>query len=93
MADSSFLYRVYALAVSGTDLYAGGQFSAPANSIAKWNGSNWAASGSGMDGYVSALAVSGQELYAGGFTFTIAGGNLVKSLSGARVPGQPWGRG
>ena len=44
----------YALAVSGTDLYAGGYFTTaggvPANCIAKWNGSAWSALGSGMSG-------------------------------------------
>ena len=44
---------VYALAVSGTDLYAGGDFTTAggvaANHIAKWNGSAWSALGSGMN--------------------------------------------
>ena len=43
-----------ALAVSGTNLYAGGDFTTaggvPANHIAKWNGSAWSALGSGIDG-------------------------------------------
>jgi len=60
---------VYALAVSGTDLYAGGQFTTaggvPAY-IAKWDGSVWSALGSGIPGYVDALAVSGTILFAGG---------------------------
>ena len=45
---------VSALAVSGTNLYAGGGFTTaggvPANRIAKWDGSAWSALGSGMDG-------------------------------------------
>src|SRR5437879_3011253 len=53
---------VYALAVSGSDLYAGGSFTTAGGSaayyIAKWNGSSWAALGSGMNGEVYALAVS-----------------------------------
>jgi hypothetical protein len=71
---------VYALAVSGSDLYAGGAFmtagGGAANRIAKWDGSSWSALGSGTGGDyppVSALAVSGSDLYAGG-TFTKAGG-------------------
>jgi hypothetical protein len=43
---------VLALAVSGSDLYAGGEFTTAggisAANIAKWNGSSWSALGSGM---------------------------------------------
>jgi hypothetical protein len=67
---------VSALAVSGSDVYAGGDFTAAggvaANGIAKWDGSSWSALGSGMNEAVSALAVSGSDLYAGGL-FTTAG--------------------
>jgi trimeric autotransporter adhesin len=73
---------VYALAMLGTNLYAGGEFSSAgglsASSIAKWNGSSWSAMGSGMSvgnsyaSYVYALT-SGTNLYAGGI-FTMAGG-------------------
>jgi hypothetical protein len=81
---------VLALAVSGGDLYAGGSFTtaggSAANYIAKWNGSSWAALGSGMNSSVSALAVSGSELYAGG-SFTTAGGKVsgyvAKAMMGA----------
>src|ERR1019366_5230072 len=78
---------VSALAVSGSTLYAGGDFSTaggnPAAYIAKWNGSSWSALGSGMsvaDIYgasVSALAVSGtgSDLYAGG-DFDTSGGKV-----------------
>jgi hypothetical protein len=52
--DSGFAGSVFALAVSGTTLYAGGNFTTaggvPANYIAKWNGSAWSALGSGMGG-------------------------------------------
>ena len=66
---------VEALAVSGTNLYVGGEFqyatnststAVRANRIAKWDGTQWSALGSGMDSTVSALAVSGTNLYAGG---------------------------
>jgi hypothetical protein len=65
------------LAVSGSNLYAGGSFTTaggiPANHIAKWNGSSWSALGSGLDNWMYALAVSGNDLYAGGEGFTING--------------------
>src|ERR1041384_66215 len=81
---------VYALAVSGNDLYAAGRFTTAggvaANSIAKWDGTNWSALGSELAGgivdptYVLALAVSGSHLYAGG-TFTTAGGNAANCVA------------
>src|SRR5438477_5200739 len=78
---------VSALAVSGSDLYAGGEFTTAggtaANYIAKWDGSSWSALGSGMNGasdgflpYVNALAESGSNVYAGG-CFTAAGGSAA----------------
>jgi len=82
---------VYALAVSGSDLYAGGFFTAaggtPATNIAKWNGSSWSALGSGMNRYVHALAVSGSDLYAGG-QFTNAGGTVANYI--AKWNGSSW---
>jgi len=45
---------VYALAISGNTLYAGGAFTTaggnPANNIAKWNGSSWSPLGDGISG-------------------------------------------
>ncbi|HOB97221.1 MAG TPA: hypothetical protein PKM43_00585 [Verrucomicrobiota bacterium] len=73
---------VYALAVSGTDLYVGGRFTmaddVPADHIARWDGTAWSAVDSGVGGVeypaVRALAVSpSADLYAGG-VFTQAGG-------------------
>ena len=88
---------VYALAVSGHDLYAAGRFTTaggvPVNSIAKWNGTNWSALGSALAGgfanppFVYALTLSGSDLYAGG-TFTAAGGNAANYI--AKWNGKSW---
>jgi hypothetical protein len=83
---------VFALAVSGSTLYAGGDFTtaggSAANSIAQWNGSSWSALGSGINGGVSALAVSSSTLYAGG-EFTIAGTNVSAYAAEASLAGTP----
>ena len=71
-----FTTNVRALAVCGTNLYAGGDFTtangATANYIAAWDGSDWSALGAGLDGPVWALAVSGSNIYVGG-EFSTAG--------------------
>ena len=50
---------VNALAVSGTNLYVGGQFTSAggisASNVAKWDGNTWSALGSGVNGSVGAL--------------------------------------
>ncbi len=83
--------NVYSFAVSGTDLYVGGNFTVAggvaANFIAKWNGSTWSALGSGLTGVPLALAVSGTDLYAGG-GFTTAGGVAVSNI--AKWNGSVW---
>src|SRR5437867_7812480 len=75
---------VYALAVSGSDVYAAGSFTIaggrPATNIAKWDGSSWTALGSGMNGSVYALAVSGTDVYAGG-DVTMAGGSAGNHIA------------
>jgi len=82
---------VYALAVDGNDLYAGGVFTTAGggivNRIAKWNGSSWSSLGSGVNLFVQALAVDGSDLYAGG-NFTTAGGVIVDRI--AKWDGSSW---
>ena len=84
-------FFVHALAVSGTNLYAGGYFSAmggvPAQYIARWNGSTWSPVGSGMDDIVYTLKVFGGNLYAGG-SFAYAGGTPASYI--ARWDGSSW---
>jgi hypothetical protein len=83
--------RVYALAASGTDVYAGGYFAlaggVTAKYMAKWDGSAWSSLGSGMDWDVNALAVAGRDLYAGG-NFTTAGGTSAEYI--AKWDGSSW---
>ena len=83
---------VYALAVSGTNLYAGGYFTSAGNVtnvnyVAEWNGSSWSALGLGVGPVTSydatqvrALAVMGTNLYAGG-NFSTAGGNSADGIA------------
>src|SRR5262249_18032962 len=85
---------VFALTVSGSEVYAGGNFTtagaSPANNVAKWNGSSWTALGSGIDGNhatVNALAMSGDDVYAVGY-FTTAAGNTVRNI--AKWNGNTW---
>ena len=65
---------VYALATLGNNLYAAGTFTnmggVTAARIAKWDGTNWSALGSGVSsgnaGTVYGLTASGSNLYVGG---------------------------
>jgi hypothetical protein len=75
--------------VSGTDVYAAGWFNtaggAPVNRIARWNGSNWSALGSGVNNAPRAIAVSGTDVYVGG-DFLYAGGapaNYIAKWNGS----------
>ena len=82
----------------GPALYAGGNFTgSPADRIARWDGTQWSALGSGITSTTSpgvfALAVfddgseAGPALYAGG-RFTEAGGNPASNI--ARWDGTQW---
>lgn len=65
---------VFALAVDGNNVYAGGAFryfvGFEANGIALWNGTEWTpiteGGTIGVDGFVFAIAVSGSKVYVGG---------------------------
>ena len=94
---SGLVLSVYALAVSGGEVYAGGDFrmagGMAANHMAKWNGGVWSALGSGMGVYspggptVEALAVLGDDLYAGG-SFLMAGSSAANYI--AKWNGGAW---
>jgi hypothetical protein len=94
--DLSCAPAVYALAVHGDRLYAGGRFSkagdSSANGIAMWDGRQWLPFGSGLsigdyDGVVHALAIGDESLYAGGM-FRSAGGTAANNI--ARWDGHAW---
>jgi trimeric autotransporter adhesin len=79
---------VRTLAVSGSDMYVGGQFDFTNDmnvlnltNIAKYSGGTWSAlTGQGLNGIVMALAVNGNDLYAGG-AFTQTHNSLVTNLN------------
>ncbi len=81
---------VYAISLSGSNIYAGGVFDhaggVSANNIAEWDGSNWTALGNGVLSTVNTVSVAQQRyVYAGG-SFTQAGGasgNNITKWDGA----------
>lgn len=94
---------VFAIAIVGSDVYAGGSFTTAniggatvaVNNIAKWNGTTWSAlgnaGGNGVGGTVNAIAVGGSNVYVGGsFTQTNIGGALVPANSIAQWDGSNW---
>ena len=65
-------------------VYAGGAFTnaggVTARYIARWDGTNWSALGSGAQSWVESLALRGPDLLAGG-GFTTAGNHLANCFS------------
>jgi hypothetical protein len=97
VGGNHFLYNgAKALAVSGSSVYVGGDFTmaggVAASYIARWDGTNWQALGGGVNGRVVALAVSGNGLYAGGVfnTATNAGGTSMVVNYIAKWDGTTW---
>lgn len=78
--------QVNAIAVLGTDVYVGGNFTRACNNascsqyvtarnIVRWDGSAWRAlgTGAGVNGFVTALVVAGTNVYVGGNFSSICG--------------------
>jgi hypothetical protein len=72
-------------------LYVGGLFTnagnVPALNVARWDGINWSALGSGIPFLVTSMASDGSNVYVGG-AFTNAGGVIATNI--ARWDGQRW---
>ncbi len=94
---------VFAIAVSGSNLYVGGSFTAVGggtpvtglNAIAKWNGSAWSALDQGLSSsdfaYVKAIVVIGSDVYVGGTFEQVGGGTPVPGLNNiAKWSGSAW---
>jgi hypothetical protein len=75
-AGGGFFGYVAAIAISGSNIYAAGNFSAIgttlANNIAQWDGVKWHRMNIGVNSDAYALVVDGGDLYVGG-NFTTAG--------------------
>ncbi|MBX3725041.1 MAG: hypothetical protein KF823_03890 [Xanthomonadales bacterium] len=93
---------VYALAVDGEVLYAGGTFRqvnhggavVRANRVARWQDGRWSSlgngAGNGLDSAVYALAFHGGELYVGGMFWQANVGEPVEARYIARWDGSRW---
>lgn len=78
LAPNSF---VYSMAVNGTDIYIGGDFTdaggnTSADNVAKWDGTTWSSMSVGLASNIFTIFVNGSDVYVGG-TFLNAGGNAT----------------
>ncbi len=88
---NGFNSTVNALAVSGSNVFAGGGFSqvcgnslcnsgnVTMNHIARWSGAGWFALDSGLNGAVLDIALDGSDLYAGGGFLQACGNGTCSS--------------
>lgn len=92
---------VYAIAISGNDIYAGGSFTAlgdntPAGGIAKWDAAagSWSVlpceTSNGVSGTVYALCQSGDYIYAGGSFSTLGNGTIVQNIARWNTVSNTW---
>lgn len=76
--------RINTIAVSGSQMYVGGEFvsinGVAAKNIAKWDGSTWSALGTGIEGEVNAIAVIGANVFVGG-DFSDVGNSTVNNVA------------
>ncbi|MBL8183138.1 MAG: hypothetical protein JNL64_16180, partial [Blastocatellia bacterium] len=78
---------IFAIAVSGNDVYVGGSFNVAvsdgmARNVAKWDGTTWTRMGNGLGGgthIVRSIAVYGGEVYIGG-NFNIPDGSPATGI-------------
>ncbi|MGE5498880.1 MAG: T9SS type A sorting domain-containing protein [Syntrophothermus sp.] len=94
--------NVYAIAVSGNDIFVGGDFtrlgneSTPANRIAKWNSAagTWSVlacgSSNGVNMPVRALAAYGNDIYAGGDFTRLGDSTIVNRIARWNTSSGSW---